>query len=155
MHIIPYVISCYITIFRSKEIYFSFLVKSKMDERQPTPRKDIATAPKSGRDSKAVAKFLNIERYVFYWVKLRGYATWPAVVEQQEGASLYRVHFFGDRRIGFVSRSCFVSAFREGFIAFEKGPKSNVKLVKAVKEASLMYLNQSKHLRSKCCVCEM
>lgn len=97
--------------------------------------------------------FLAIEQYHIYWVKLRGYSSWPAIVEGQSGAQMFKVHFFGDYTTSVVTRSSFVSSFRDGFVEYEKSKNSNLKLAKAVKEASLVFLSNER--QTSCRICEM
>lgn len=107
---------------------------------------------KNKKTKKSVVSFLAIEKYHIYWVKLRGFSSWPAIVEGQDGALLFKVHFFGDYTTSVVSRSSFISGFREGFVAYENSKNANPKLAKAVKEASLVFL--SNKFKSSCYICE-
>lgn len=85
------------------------------------------------KKKKALVPFLAIEQYNLYWVKLRGYPSWPAVVEGRDGSMGYNVHFFSDYTKAKVQRGAFVSGFKDGFIAFSKKPKQDPKLAKAAK----------------------
>lgn len=122
--------------------------KKEKDAQKPIPK------PKSGKElnkSKQIIRHFVINRYELYWVKLRGYAAWPGVVESQEGSNLFKIHFFGDNTTSIVTRSCILSTFIVGFVDFQENPKPNHKLLKAVKMASIYYTPNK--IPSKCSVC--
>lgn len=92
-----------------------------------------------------------------YWVKLRGYCAWPGVIESVECNGRVCVHFFGDYTKSTITQSNIFADFENGFLVYNDGPKTNVKLAKAVAEASLFSSTRNKRKNSKieCAVCQI
>lgn len=98
---------------------------------------------------------LDIKQFQLYWVKLRGFSEWPAVVESSNEKGEFTVHFFGDyTKSSKLNSSRFLYNFKDGIIAFNEKPNPNNKLVKAVKEALLSYEKiRNKKPPTSCCIC--
>lgn len=100
---------------------------------------------------------MTLEQYQLYWVKIKGFKVWPGVFESKNGTSQFNFHFFGDySKCSKVNRSNILANFSDGFVKFEKIYKSDAKLTKAVKEASLFAIaqNKSRYALKSCCICD-
>lgn len=72
------------------------------------------------------------------WAYIRGYPSWPGVVEEILENGRYKIHFFGDYTRATVTRRCIMNYF-EGFQQFSSN-FGNIKLRKAVEEAKFFLL---------------
>lgn len=100
---------------------------------------------------------LQIQQYNLYWVKLRGFPMWPAIVEEIIGNNRFCIHFFGDYTTSIVYRNSFLYNFVDGMVAFngEKKLSKNVKLCKSVKEASMHHIRFGTSKQQKSCsICD-
>lgn len=130
-------------------------IQSK-DEKTNSRRENILK--KGNNNGELVSQnTLQIQQYNLYWVKLRGYCMWPAIVEGVTGANRFVVHFFGDYTRSTVYRNSLLYNFADGFVMFnnEQNASKNLKLCKSVNEASMFYARfvQSQPKLS-CCICD-
>lgn len=94
-----------------------------------------------------------MSRFSIVWVKVRGYKDWPGVIENEVDGS-FHIHFFGDYTTQIVKQNR-ITNFYEGFILFQS-TFDDVKLKKAVQEACLCMMDQSKPKHpNECAVCEI
>lgn len=82
---------------------------------------------------------------------------WPAVVEKKIDINRFIVHFFGDYSRASVHRNCFKYNFVNGFFVFNQMESKNLKLSKAVSEASMLHTQtlRSNYKRKNCAICTM
>lgn len=96
---------------------------------------------------------LSIEKYNLYWVKMRGYTSWPAIVEEVFG-NRFNIHFFGDYTKASVYRNSILHSFSDGFNIYKDANKVNMNLNKAVTEASLHFSRINNTKQKSCCICD-
>lgn len=124
---------------------------------------DLASTPKRSRICQ-IAKKTPMKRgisvntlmpafhkYELVWAYIRGFATWPGVIEEILSNGKYRIHFFGDYTRSDVTRKN-ITHFFEGFNQFAQN-FGNVKLMKAVEEAKIFLFDSNKP--NVCYVCYM
>lgn len=85
------------------------------------------------------------------WAYMKGYPSWPGVVESILPNGKFLIHFFGDYILGQVTRKNITNYF-EGFNQFACN-FGNIKLQKAVEEAKYFLLGNLSF--EKCSVCEI
>lgn len=93
----------------------------------------------------------DLNQFSIVWVKIRGYKYWPGVIEKEIKGS-YKIHFFGDYTNATVKKNR-LTDFYEGFGLF-KYTFDDVKLKKAIQEACICMMNQTKQPDS-CLVCQI
>lgn len=130
---------------------------NEMSQMANSSKKNNKRKPKKAKKEKQqLMPYLAIQQHQIFWVKLRGFRLWAAVIEGANGTNRFSVHFFGDYTTSVVFRSSIVHNFNDGFLIYENDSKSkNVGLNKAVKEASMMQISQkmTHQLPSSCCIC--
>lgn len=93
----------------------------------------------------------SLHRFELVWAYLKGFPSWPGVIEEITPKGKYRIHFFGDYTRADVTRRCIINFF-EGFNQFTCN-FGNIKLKKAVEEATYFLLGNS-HVK-ECFICHM
>lgn len=86
------------------------------------------------------------------WAYIRGFPTWPGVIEEISVKGNFIVHFFGDYSTAEVPRKNIIHYF-EGFSQFAEN-YGNIKLRKAVEEAKI-FLMETNDKNNECFVCKV
>lgn len=89
--------------------------------------------------------------YELIWAKVKGYANWPGVIEEETSSGKYIIHFFGDYTQSEVTRAK-ISHLMEGFEQFTKVKDPTALLLKSIRELSMYVTDQN---RSSCPICNM
>lgn len=92
-----------------------------------------------------------LHEYELVWAYIKGYPSWPGVIEEFMPNGKYRIHFFGDYTRAEVPRRCIINYF-EGFNQFACN-FGNIKLRKAVEEANFFLFGNDD--ASECYVCKV
>lgn len=164
---------------RSEQGYLTRSKRRKLDEMQTAPTKDdsevkskkskinkatneIALSKRQAtqRPKKGViaqkcpsnALMPGLHKYELVWAYVRGYPSWPGVVEEILSNGKYRIHFFGDYTRADVTGRCITNYF-EGFHQFSSH-FGNLKLRKAVEEAKFFLLGVNDVI-DECFVCKI
>lgn len=90
-------------------------------------------------------------QYEIVWAYIKGFPSWPGVIETCLPNGKYLIHFFGDYTYSSVTRRYIVNYF-EGFNIFSSH-FGNIKLQKAIEEAKF-FLFGMKSL-DECFVCKV
>lgn len=85
------------------------------------------------------------------WAYIKGYPSWPGVIEEVTANGKFMIHFFGDYSRAQVTRR-YIMNFFEGFNQFSSN-FGNVKLRKAVEEAKFFLFDNGEV--NECYVCKM
>lgn len=93
----------------------------------------------------------SLHKYELVWAYIRGFPSWPGVIEDILPNGKFRIHFFGDYSRSDVNRK-FITHFFEGFNQFSHN-FGNLKLKKAVEESRIFLFDQ--HKTSDCYVSQM
>lgn len=136
---------------------YKFAKEPEKTAKEPAKKHTKKRARKTKPKPNQLSSTLLVQQYQLYWVKIKGFSMWPAVVERSNGTDEYFVHYFGDYTTSTkLNRSCFLYNFEEGFVVFQTRPKSGINLIKAVKEASLFHLShkESRQPLISCCICD-
>lgn len=89
--------------------------------------------------------------YELVWAYVKGYPSWPCVIESITEKGKFLVHFFGDYTKAEVTRK-YITHFFEGFNQFGNN-FGNQKLRKAVEEAKICLLGSKSS--NECLICKM
>lgn len=92
-----------------------------------------------------------LKQYELVWAYIRGFPSWPAVIEKILPNGKFLVHFFGDYTRAEVARRNILNYF-EGFNQFSCN-FGNIKLQKAVEEAKFLLFERS--YPTECFVCKV
>lgn len=116
-----------------------------------TPVTKKRTRVNKKRTIKVNALMPTFHVFELVWAYVKGYPTWPCVIERITAKGKFAVHFFGDYTKAEVSRHN-ITHFMEGFNQFGHD-FGNIKLKKAVEEAKIFLLG-GQHT-DECFVCKM
>lgn len=119
----------------------------KAKRAKVAPRK---TRAKSVRVMNALMPAFHVFELV--WGYVRGYPSWPGVIESISPKGKMVIHFFGDYTKAELNRNA-ITHFFEGFNQFERH-FGNVKLQKAVAEARIFLLDSGRD-SNECYVCKI
>lgn len=84
-------------------------------KRKITVRPKISRTMEATRATNALMPTIHTNELV--WAYIRGYPSWPGVVEEILENGRYKIHFFGDYTHATVTRRCIMNYF-EGFQQF-------------------------------------
>lgn len=116
-------------------------------------RSNIATKRRLAKMPKPTPNALMppLKQYELVWAYIRGFPSWPAVIEKILPNGKFTVHFFGDYTRAEVARRNILNYF-EGFNQFSCN-FGNIKLQKAVEEAKFLLFE--KPYPNECFVCKV
>lgn len=130
-------------------------------EATPTPLHPINKLQKKKektlrQNRKVVANIMTLkpalEKYEIVWAHIRGYALWPGIIEELCANGKYKIHFFGDYSISYVTKYKIVH-YMEGFSSYSNYTKTNLLLHKAVRETQIFLFERE---IPKCCyICKV
>lgn len=92
-----------------------------------------------------------LHQHELVWAYIKGYPSWPGVIEEFLANGKILIHFFGDYSRGEVTRRCIMNYF-EGFNRFSCN-FGNIKLRKAVEEAKYFLFGHQNP--NECYVCKV
>lgn len=110
-------------------------------------RRQIKKMPKVSSN----ALMPKLHKHELVWAYMKGYPSWPGVIEDITSKGKYLIHFFGDYSKAEVTRRFIINYF-EGFNQFSCN-FGNIKLKKAVEEATYFLLGNPNS--NECFVCQM
>lgn len=128
---------------------------SKNDNEVMNQPKSLIKPAKNRKSRKFVANIVTmmptLEIYEIVWCRIRGYPTWPGVIEEHTSDGKYLNHFFGDFTRAKVTKSK-IYHYLDGYVNYTK-IKPSAMLVKSVTESQMFLFEENKP--TKCYICEM
>lgn len=91
-------------------------------------------------------------KYEMVWARVRGYAFWPGILEEETKKGKFKIHFFGDYTTSVVGKSKILH-FMEGFSGYARQERPTITLHKAVEEAR--YFLFQKTIPTSCFLCDL
>lgn len=94
----------------------------------------------------------SLHEHELVWGYVRGFPSWPGVIEKILSNGKYKLHFFGDYTRADINRKS-ITHFFEGFNEFSSN-YNNIKLQKAIEEAKIFLFDLGKNPQ-ECYVCQV
>lgn len=112
---------------------------SKNDNEVMNQPKSLIKPARNRKSRKFVANIVSmmptLEIYEIVWCRIRGYPTWPGVIEEHTSDGKYLIHFFGDFTRAKVTKSK-IYYYLDGYVNYTK-IKPSAMLVKTVTESQM------------------